>query len=582
MSKAKISVTFCFSFLWFSLVSAQDVADGYAPEIATGVSTKAMVTADRFMITAANPHAAQAGHDVLLRGGNAIDAMVATQFMLGLVEPQSSGLGGGAFLVYYDAEDDHVTTYDGRETAPMAAKPTLFQDEEGEKLKFWDAVVGGRSVGTPGTVKLMYETHKAHGKLPWPSLVQPAIDLAESGFAVSDRLHQSIANDTERLSVHPDTKAYFFDAEGKPHPVGYVLKNQAYAETLKKIAIGGANAFYVGPIALAIVDKVRNAANPGVLSFTDLAHYKVVQRDPVCINYRDYLVCGMGPPSSGALTVGQILGLVQPYDLRELGPTSVDSWRLIGDASRLAFADRGRYMADSDFVPMPTEGLVSPGYLKQRSELLVGEKALDSVSAGEPEWDHSMLLADDESIEFKSTSHFSIVDADGNAVSITTTIENGFGSRLMSGGFLLNNELTDFSFATHNNGVPIANRVEPGKRPRSSMSPTIVLKEGKPYMIVGSPGGSRIIGYVAQAIIAHLDWGMNVQEAINMPHAVNRFGTFDLEEGTGAEALQGELEAIGYEVNVRSLNSGLHAIVIADGQLMGGADPRREGVVLGQ
>ena len=582
MSKTSVSVTFVLCFLWFSLVSAQDVADGYAPEIATGVSTKAMITADRFMITAANPHAAQAGHDVLARGGNAIDAMVATQFMLGLVEPQSSGLGGGAFLVYYDAEDDHVTTYDGRETAPMAAKPTLFQNEDGEKLKFWDAVVGGRSVGTPGTVKLMYETHKAHGKLPWPSLVQPAIDLAESGFAVSDRLHQSIANDTERLSVHPDTKAYFFDAEGKPHPVGYVLKNQAYAETLKKIAIGGANAFYVGPIALAIVDKVRNAANPGVLSFTDLAHYKVVQRDPVCINYRDYLVCGMGPPSSGALTVGQILGLVQPYDLRELGPTSVDSWRLIGDASRLAFADRGRYMADSDFVPMPTEGLVSPGYLKQRSELLVGEKALDSVSAGEPEWDHSMLLADDESIEFKSTSHFSIVDADGNAVSITTTIENGFGSRLMSGGFLLNNELTDFSFATHNNGVPIANRVEPGKRPRSSMSPTIVLKEGKPYMIVGSPGGSRIIGYVAQAIIAHLDWGMNVQEAINMPHAVNRFGTFDLEEGTGAEALQGELEAIGYEVNVRSLNSGLHAIVIADGQLMGGADPRREGVVLGQ
>ena len=582
MSKTSVSVTFVLCFLWFSLVSAQDVADGYAPEIATGVSSKAMITADRFMITAANPHAAQAGHNVLARGGNAIDAMVATQFILGLVEPQSSGLGGGAFLVYYDAEDDHVTTYDGRESAPMAAKPTLFQDEEGEKLKFWDAVVGGRSVGTPGTVKLMYETHKAHGKLPWPSLVQPAIDLAESGFAVSDRLHQSIANDTERLSVHPDTKAYFFDAEGKPHPVGYVLKNQAYAETLKKIAIGGANAFYVGPIALAIVDKVRNAANPGVLSFTDLAHYKVVQRDPVCINYRDYLVCGMGPPSSGALTVGQILGLVQPYDLRELGPTSVDSWRLIGDASRLAFADRGRYMADSDFVPMPTEGLVSPGYLKQRSELLVGEKALDSVSAGEPEWDHSMLLADDESIEFKSTSHFSIVDADGNAVSITTTIENGFGSRLMSGGFLLNNELTDFSFATHNNGVPIANRVEPGKRPRSSMSPTIVLKEGKPYMIVGSPGGSRIIGYVAQAIIAHLDWGMNVQEAINMPHAVNRFGTFDLEEGTGAEALQGELEAIGYEVNVRSLNSGLHAIVIADGQLMGGADPRREGVVLGQ
>ena len=582
MNKLRAGVAFISCYLLLNSVSAQDVADGFAPEIATGVSASEMKSASKFMISAANPHAAQAGYDVLERGGNAIDAMVATQFMLGLVEPQSSGLGGGAFLVYYDAEDDHLTTYDGRETAPMAARPTLFQDDEGEKLKFWDAVVGGRSVGTPGTVKLMYETHKAHGKLDWPSLLQPAIDLAESGFEVSDRLHKSIANDTERLSVHPDTKAYFFDAEGNPHPVGYVLKNQAYADTLKKIASGGANAFYVGPIALAIVDKVKNAANPGVLSFVDLAHYNIHQRDPVCVNYREHNVCGMGPPSSGALTVGQILGLVQAHDLAELGPTSVDSWRLIGDASRLAFADRGRYMADSDFVPMPTEGLVSPAYLKKRSALLAGTEALDSVSAGEPEWDHSMLLADDESIEFKSTSHFSIVDTDGNAVSITTTIENGFGSRLMSGGFLLNNELTDFSFATHKNGVPIANRVEPGKRPRSSMSPTIVLKDGKPYMIVGSPGGSRIIGYVAQAIIAHLDWGMNVQEAINMPHAVNRFGTYDLEEGTGAEALQSELEAIGYEVNVRSLNSGLHAIVISDGQLMGGADPRREGVVLGQ
>ena len=582
MNKIRTGLVFTSCLLLLNSVSAQDVADGFAPEIATGVSTSEMKRASKFMISAANPHAAQAGYDVLERGGNAIDAMVATQFMLGLVEPQSSGLGGGAFLVYYDAADDHLTTYDGRETAPMAARPTLFQDEAGEKLKFWDAVVGGRSVGTPGTVKLMYETHKAHGKLAWSSLLQAAIDLAESGFEVSDRLHQSIANDTERLSVHPDTKAYFFDAEGNPHPVGYVLKNQAYADTLKQIATGGANAFYVGPIALAIVDKVKNAANPGVLSFADLAHYQIHQRDPVCVSYREHNVCGMGPPSSGALTVGQILGLVQAHDLAELGPTSVDSWRLIGDASRLAFADRGRYMADSDFVPMPTEGLVSPTYLKTRSALLTGTEALDSVSAGEPEWDHSMLLADDESIEFKSTSHFSIVDAVGNAVSITTTIENGFGSRLMSGGFLLNNELTDFSFATHKNGVPIANRVEPGKRPRSSMSPTIVLKDGKPYMVVGSPGGSRIIGYVAQAIIAHLDWGMNVQEAINMPHAVNRFGTYDLEEGTGAEALQSELEAIGYEVNVRSLNSGLHAIVINDGQLMGGADPRREGVVLGQ
>lgn len=581
MNRTKLYASLSLLLTCSSLSVAQDVADGFAPEMATAISTRTMQSAEQFMVAAANPHATQAGYDVLKRGGNAIDAMVATQLMLGLVEPQSSGLGGGAFLVYYNAEENQVTTFDGRETAPMAATPRLFQDEAGEKLKFWDAVVGGLSVGTPGTVRLMHETHKAHGSLDWPSLVQPAIELAENGFPVSDRLNQLITNDVERLSVHPDTKAYFFDAEGAPLPVGHILKNQAYADTLKSIAADGADAFYSGPIAQAIVDKVTTAGNPGVLAMQDLENYVIKERDPVCVTYRAHDVCGMGPPSSGALTVGQILGTLDSYNLSELGPTNVESWRLIGDASRLAFADRGRYMADSDYVPMPTEGLVDRGYLSKRGKLLAGETALESVTAGEPEWDHSMLLADDESIEFKSTSHFSIVDAQGNAVSITTTIENGFGSRLMSGGFLLNNELTDFSFASHKDGVPIANRVEPGKRPRSSMSPTIVLKEGKPYMIIGSPGGSRIIGYVAQSIIAHLDWNMDVQAAINMPHAVNRFGTYDLEEGTGATALQSELEAIGYKVNVRSLTSGLHGIVIDDGKLMGGADPRREGVVMG-
>jgi len=582
MNGTNILIALTLTAFSAGFADAQEAADGFAPEIATGVSARTMQTAQKHMIAAANPYAANAGLDVLTRGGNAIDAMVATQLVLGLVEPQSSGLGGGAFLVYYDAEEDRLTTFDGRETAPMAATPRLFQDDQGEKLAFWDAVVGGLSVGTPGTLKLMFETHKAHGNLDWASLVQPAIDLAESGFEVSDRLNKLISNDMERLSIHPDTKAYFFDDDGNPHAVGHVLKNQAYADSLKQIAAGGADAFYKGPMAQAIVDKVQNAANPGVLALADLANYSVKEREPVCVNYRAHNICGMGPPSSGALTVGQILGLVQPYDLTELGPTSVDSWRLIGDASRLAFADRGRYMADSDYVPMPTEGLVSPEYLQQRSLLLNGDKALDTVSAGTPEWDHAMLLADDQSIEFKSTSHFSIVDSEGNVVSITTTIENGFGSRLMSGGFLLNNELTDFSFATHEDGVPIANRVEPGKRPRSSMSPTIVMKGGKPYMVVGSPGGSRIIGYVAKTIIAHLDWGMDVQAAINMPHAVNRFGTYDLEEGTGAVELQNELEEIGYKVNVRELNSGLHAIVINDNALLGGADPRREGIAIGE
>ncbi len=564
------------------LVFAQQAADGFAPELATGISPRTLQTAKKSMVVAANPHAANAGHDALARGGNAIDAMVATQVMLGLVEPQSSGLGGGAFLVFYDASEEKLTTFDGRETAPMSATPTLFQNEDGEKLTFWDAVVGGLSVGTPGTVKLMFETHKAHGKLEWSSLLQPTIELAQSGFEISARLNKLISDDQERLSLHPDTKAYFFDEDGNPYPVGHRLRNQAYADTLKQLSTGGADAFYTGPIAEAIVEKVQNAGNPGVLTLADLANYDIKEREPVCVKYRQHDVCGMGPPSSGALTVGQILGLLEPYPLAELGATSVDSWRLIGDASRLAFADRGRYMADSDFVPMPTEGLVGAGYLETRSSLLAGDRALESVTAGEPEWDHAMLMADDQSIEFKSTSHFSIVDAQGNVVSMTTTIENGFGSRLMSGGFLLNNELTDFSFATHNNGVPIANRVEPGKRPRSSMSPTVVMKDGKPYMVVGSPGGSRIIGYVAKTIIAHIDWGMDVQEAINMPHAVNRFGTYDLEEGTGAAALQNELEQVGFKVNIRALNSGLHAIVIGDGILMGGADPRREGIAVGE
>ena len=315
--------------------------------------------------------------------------------------------------------------------------------------------------------------------------------------------------------------------------------------------------------------------NPG-----DLLSYRVIERKPVCAPYRSYSVCGMGPPSSGALTVGQILGMLDAYDLAALGAENPESWRLIGDASRLAFADRGRYMADSDFVPMPTAGLVDPAYLADRAQLLGGDAALDDVGPGTPAFDHSLNWADDQSLELPSTSHISIVDSYGNVASMTTTIENAFGSRLMVHGFLLNNELTDFSFRTHSDGVPIANALAPGKRPRSSMSPTIVMKDGAPVLAIGSPGGSRIIGYTAKAIIAHLDWGMDVQQAVSLSHAVNRFGSYDVEEGTSAADLAPALEAMGYEVNVRGLNSGLHAIAIGEG-LQGGADPRREGIALG-
>ncbi|HKK97223.1 MAG TPA: gamma-glutamyltransferase, partial [Marivita sp.] len=347
------------------------------------------------------------------------------------------------------------------------------------------------------------------------------------------------------------------------------------------IAAEGADVFYTGPIAADIVATVRTAAgNPGLLSRADLALYEVKERAPVCVAYRAHDICGMGPPSSGALTVGQILGMLDQYDLAALGPNSAEAWRLIGDASRLAFADRGLYMADTDYVPMPTEGLVDPDYLSERSQLLGGDDALPEVSAGSPEWDHAMLLAPDESLELPSTSHISIVDSDGNALSMTTTIENGFGSRLFVRGFLLNNELTDFSFRTHSDGRPIANRLEPGKRPRSSMSPTIVLTDGAPSLVVGSPGGSRIIGYVAKTIIAHVDWGMTVQDAVSLPHLVNRFGTYDLEADTSATALETPLGDLGFDVNTRSLTSGLHAIAVGD-TLTGGADPRREGIALG-
>ena len=579
-------------------LAAQQAADAIDPEVGSATSSfaglsdavqealaqkdaGAPTTAENWMVAAANPLAVEAGAKVLRDGGTAADAMVAVQAVLGLVEPQSSGLGGGAFLVWYDADSGEVTTLDGRETAPMAVTPTLFQTEDGEPMGFWDAVVGGRSVGTPGTPKLMEVAHARWGNADWAGLFGDAIALADEGFLVSERLATSIEGGAERLQTFPRTASYFFPG-GTALQAGDTLVNMDYADTLRQIAAHGSAAFYEGAIADDIVATVRTAAgNPGVLSAADLALYDVIERKPVCVPYRAYEVCGMGPPSSGALTVGQILGMLDRFDLTALGPDSPEAWRLIGDASRLSFADRGRYMADSDYVPMPTKGLTAPAYLDTRAALLDGDAALAEVSAGTPEWDHAMLWADDRSLELPSTSHISIVDSYGNALSMTTTIENGFGSRLMVRGFLLNNELTDFSFRTHADGYPIANRIEPGKRPRSSMAPTIVLSDGAPRLVIGSPGGSRIIGYVAQAIIAHVDWGMDVQQAVSMPHLVNRFGTYDLEEGTEAAALEAALVALGFEVNLRGLTSGLHAIAVSD-TLSGGADPRREGIALGE
>lgn len=583
-----------------SAATAQEAADAVAPEgqsaagitaiseaVATSFAARdagQVVEAENWMIAAANPYAVEAGAGILRQGGTAADAMVAVQTVLGLVEPQSSGLGGGAFLVWFDAKTGEVTTLDARETAPLAATPRLFQDETGAPLKFFDAVVGGRSVGTPGTPALLEAAHRKWGQANWASLFDAGIALAEEGFEVSPRMAGAIARDADRLGRFAATADYFLPG-GSPLAAGDLLTNTDYAEVLRTLAEKGGEGFYTGPIAADIVRTVQTAAgNPGVLSAIDLALYEVKERRASCASYRSFEVCGMGPPSSGALTVGQILGMLGGYDLAALGADNPEAWRLIGDASRLAFADRGRYMADSDFVPVPAKGLVDPGYLAERGALLAGDGALAEVAPGKPEFDHAGLSprwAEDDSIEFPSTSHISIVDQYGNVLSMTTTIENGFGSRLMSNGFLLNNELTDFSFRSHRDGVPIANRLEPGKRPRSSMAPTIVLQEGKPVLAIGSPGGSRIIGYVATAIIAWADWGLNVQQALSLPHAVNRFGTYDLEAGTAAVEMEAALTESGYEVNIRDLNSGLHAIEIG-ATLKGGADPRREGIALGE
>ncbi|WP_318482011.1 gamma-glutamyltransferase [Photobacterium leiognathi] len=570
----------CFSLPVFANEASQ-ASDNIEPEPTISQQSQQLVKGKEWMIATANKYASEAGADILSKGGSAVDAMITAQLVLGLVEPQSSGIGGGGFLVYWDNDNNQMTTFDGRETAPFAATPRLFQDNQGKPLKFYDAVVGGRSVGTPGTIKLLWRSHERYGKLAWKSLFLPAIKLAKDGFIVSPRLAAMIEKDANNLSRYPATKAYFFDNDGNPIEAGTKLTNPAYANTLLQIADYGPKAFYQGDIARDIVATVQQAeGNPGVLNTMDLASYSVKQREPICAPYRQYKVCGMGPPSSGALTLGQILAMLNHYPLDKLGADNVESWRLIGDASRLAFADRDRYMADSDYVPMPTRGLLDPAYLAQRAALLQGKQALTKVEPGSPPWNHAQKQTSDEALELPSTTHLSIIDEDGNVVSLTSTIENSFGSRLMVRGFLLNNELTDFSFRSQIDGVPVANRIEPGKRPRSSMTPTIVMKDNQPVLTIGSPGGSQIIGYVAKTLVAYLDWGMDLQQAINLPNMNNRFGTFELEQDTAATAWAPKLEKLGYKTQIKDLNSGIQAISIAPELLTGAADPRREGKVI--
>ena len=568
------------------LATAQQATDQVQPEEQTSVAStpnKKSATGENWIISVANPHAAEAGAAVLRAGGNAVDAMVAVQLTLGLVEPQSSGLGGGGFLLYWDNNAQKLHSVDGRETAPQNINPKHFLDANGKTLKFFDAVVSGRSVGVPGLPKLLHQTHQKFGNKAWEGLFSHPLKLAEDGFKVSPRMAGLIERRATGLSRFDTTRAYFMDDNGKPLRRGTLLKNPAYAQSLLDFQKEGADVFYKGRIARQIVDVVQNAKdNGGTLTLGDMQNYKAKERQPVCAPYRGYSVCGMGPPSSGAIAIGQILGTLEPFDLKALGPNNPTAWQLIGDATRLAFADRGRYVADEDFIVVPKKGLLETSYLQKRAQSLKVGDRLKQANPGTPAFDHAFNYADDEAIELPSTTHFTIRDSDGNIVSMTTSIESAFGSNLMAGGFMLNNQLTDFSFRTHVDSQLIANSIAPGKRPRSSMSPTIIFKDGKPVMALGSPGGSRIISYVAQAIIAVIDWDMSIQEAFDNPHITNRFGTFALEASSKAIELQAPLEAMGYRTVSISLNSGLHGITIKDNTLIGAADRRREGVVIAE
>ena len=575
------SLVLAFLALSCPLAAAQDAP----PEVSTGWTSKSPVTAKHWMVVAANPLAVEAGSRILKQGGSAVDAAIAVQLVLGLVEPQSSGLGGGAFMLVHDGKAGRLVAYDGRETAPAAATPDRFM-QDGKPMTFFAAVVGGKAVGVPGVVRLLEAAHRRHGRLKWAALFAPAIALAERGFAVSPRLHALIA--AERHLTQPRAHAYFYTVEGKPLPVGTMLVNPAYAATLRRIAEGGADAFYGGDIARDIVATANgHPTNPGDLTLADLAGYEVKVRDAVCGTYRSYRVCGMPLPSSGGLTVLQMLKILEPFDLRAMGPASFWSVHYVSEAGRLAFADRGVYMADPAFFT-PPEGLLDDAYLRSRSALIRPDASMGVAGPGTPPEklpaSQRVALGRDNALDVPSTSHLSIVDKYGNAVAMTTTIESGFGSRLMTqGGFLLNNQLTDFSFVPTEQGKPVANRVEAGKRPRSSMAPTIVYDRfGRVAIVAGSPGGSAIINYVAKTLLAIIDWDLDPQAAVALPNFGSRNGPTELERNTPLVALEPRLKALGAPVWITDHTSGLHVIQRTKDGWVGGADPRREGIARGE
>ena len=574
-------------FLALSLTaSGQDSAR--APEAATGVYAKGLSTAQKHMIAAANPIAAEAGRDMLRAGGSAVDAAIATQLVLGLVEPQSSGLGGGAFIMHWHQATKTVTTYDGRETAPAAAKPDRFL-RDGQPMAFDAAVASGLSVGVPGVMRALELAHQQHGKLAWAKLFEPAIALAEKGFPVPARLSALLAANGP-ASFAPAARGYFFDSAGVARPTGYVLQNPAYAQTLHVLAEKGAGALYEGAIADEIVAAVANAPTlAGDLTAADLATYRAKERAAVCFNYRVHKICGMGPPSSGALTIAQTLKLIEPFAAVQgaRARLATPALHIIAEAEKLAYADRNRYIADPDFVSIPG-GLLDDGYLAERRKLIDLAHAMAKPAAGLPPGLAHKSMGLDATREAAGTSHLSIVDDDGNAMSMTSTVESAFGAHLWAAGFLLNNQMTDFSFRpVDQNGLKIANAVEAGKRPRSSMAPTLVFDvAGDLEAVTGSPGGSRIILFVVKALVAMLDWGLDPQGAAALVNFGSEGGPmlFDYKFEALWPALS--LKSYGHAIAFEDMTSGVHTILrrgrfLEGGHLEGGADPRREGVALG-
>lgn len=558
------------------------------PEAGSGYADKAGWVTRQYAVAAANPLAADAAYQMLKAGGSALDAAIAAQMVLALVEPQSSGIGGGALLLHWDGRQ--VEAFDGRETAPAAADSGLFLTPAGKPMALAEAIVGGRAVGVPGTVRMLEMAHRQHGKLPWARLFEPAIALAEQGFPVSPRLSTLLAGETW-LKSDPDARRYFYDGAGQAWPAGHLLKNPQLAAVLRRIAAEGASALLTGEVADAIVAKVRgHPGNPGLLSLQDLAGYQPKRRVPICTDWLAYRVCGFPPPSSGAITIAQILGLLrnaaQVEHPLENGAPGAAMLHQYSQAARLAFADRNQYLADPDFVAAPGGdwlNLVDETYLRQRAAL-IGTRAMKSAAPGLPGGRKSAWAPQPEQIEH-GTSHLSIIDGAGHALAMTTTIEDGFGSRQMVHGFLLNNQLTDFSFApADEDGKPIANRVEAGKRPRSSMSPTLVFNRnnGELLMSLGSPGGELIIHFTAKTLLGTLAWGLDAQAAINLPNFATLHELTLLEEKRFPAATVNALKARGHTVLEVPLVSGLQAIQRTPDGYFGGADPRREGVVRGE